>query len=117
MRCTFHPGARAATLCACCGRVLCATCAAPSPAGRVCAPGCDAPAVLAVPEVVVVAARARATVARWARLGATSFLLAIGAAVLHIALLSTVGYVASLICLSAAWRHRRRTRYLRWWCS
>ena len=117
MQCTFHPSTPGATLCACCGRVLCARCAVPAAAGRVCAPGCDAPPVLAVPEIVVAAARARATVARWARMGATAFLLGLGAAVLHAALLSTVGYAASLLCLSAAWHRHRHTRYLSWWSA
>ena len=92
-------------------------CTLPAAAGRVCAPGCDASAVRAAPEIVVAAARARATVARWARLGATAFVLGSGAAVLHVVLLSTAGYAASLLCLSVAWHRHRHTRYLRWWSA
>jgi hypothetical protein len=45
--------------------------------------------------------------ARWARVGASAFLVGVGAATLHFAALSLVGYSASLLCLAVAWHHRR----------
>jgi hypothetical protein len=63
----------------------------------------------------VAAGRARVTVARWARAGLTAFLIALGAATLQLALLSLAGYVTSVVCLSVAWRRRRRARYLFRW--
>ena len=115
VQCAFHPAATATTLCAACGRELCLRCATPGQAGRVCAPGCHAAPVPAPPEILVAAGRARVTVARWARAGLTAFLIALGAATLQLALLSLAGYVTSVVCLSVAWRRRRRARYLFRW--
>jgi hypothetical protein len=116
VRCTFHPEATATTLCARCGRALCLRCADRDTTGRICAAGCDSR--LSTPPSENLAMHFSAHVshwARWARIGATTFLIGVGAATLQLAILGAVGYSASLLCLSVAWHRRRHPyRYSRW---
>jgi len=116
VRCTFHPDATASTLCARCGRALCTPCAAREDAARVCAAGCAARPVPSGPDRAAAELSIRLSRwARWARIGATYFLVGIGAASLHAAALGLFGYAVSVFCLSVAWhRHRHPNRYSRW---
>ena len=108
MRCTFHQDTPASSLCARCYRALCPRCAHVEAAGSVCAAGCGSHATVLPPMAAVGATRVR--VAQWTRLGATSFLVAIGAAMLQLAILALPGYAASMLCLSVAWHRHRQDR-------
>ena len=83
---------------------------------RVCAAGCDAsPAPAASDAESRQLAVHLSRWARWARMGATTFLVGFGVGMLPFAALSLVGYSASLLCISVAWRRRRHPyRYARW---